>query len=352
MRPLRPRLGTPLEQTQLVDEQHQRKLRALGVTRVEELFGLIQSDPRATGRFLEVSNLAMLQNEAVREATPQLMRSMDRFQEPAFSLGAVPPSDVEIEQQASETTFFRYLEQEESRPAQVEREGVDLRRCFQPVRDQEKRGTCVAHSVVAIMECLFGRADRPADLSEQWLYWLCKERDGVPDDEGTRIDIALESSIDKGVCLEETWVYEGQPIPGNEGQGPPPADAEAHAANWTMTRWEELLPNRSVDAITNALDNERPVAVGVPVYDNWYSNPAANATGNIPMPLPLSILRGGHAMAIVGYDYDEEVPGGAGFIVRNSWGVDWAPESAIEPGYGVLPFPYVEQYGWGAFVVE
>jgi C1A family cysteine protease len=77
---------------------------------------------------------------------------------------------------------------------------------------------------------------------------------------------------------------------------------------------------------------------------------AANALGNIPMPLPFSLLKGGHAMCIVGYDFDPDVPGGAGLIVRNSRGTGWAPRSAIAPGYGVLPFPYVEQYGWGAFV--
>jgi C1A family cysteine protease len=153
------------------------------------------------------------------------------------------------------------------------------------------------------------------------------------------------------VCLEDLWPYNGEVMADNEGQGPPPKDAESDAAQRTIDDWGEL-DFRSTEAIKSALDERWPVAIGVPVYDNWYSNPAANAFGDIPMPLPLSLLRGGHAMCIVGYDYDPDVPGGAGFIVRNSWGAQWAPQSPIAPGYGVLPFPYVERYGWGAFVLR
>lgn len=355
MRNLKAQAGTTLAATGLLDQWHTEKLRALGVTTPEALFGLIQADPEATSQFLEVHDLAGLQNEALPHTEAQLMSAMDEFLKPDFALGAEPPDDVEVEERASPETFQKYVAQYSALAApaaEAEDDGIDITDCFPPIRNQEKRGTCVAHASVAMMECLLGRREEPQhDLSEQWLYWLCKERDGIPQKDGTLINIAMQACAGDGVCLEETWPYNPQPTPGSQGQGPPPPGAQQDASTRTMASFDELA-YRSSDAIKAALDEKLPVAIGVPVYDNWYSNPNVNATGEIAMPLPLSRLRGGHAMCVAGYDYDPEVAGGAGFIVRNSWGTGWAPRSAIAPGYGVLPFPYVEQYGWGAFVLR
>ena len=92
-----------------------------------------------------------------------------------------------------------------------------------------------------------------------------------------------------------------------------------------------------------------PDGLSVPVYENWYRNPATHTFGFIPMPLPTSVLEGGHAMCAVGYVLDNDFTGGGGFIVRNSWGASWAARSPIEAGYGILPFEYIDVYGWEAF---
>jgi C1A family cysteine protease len=104
-----------------------------------------------------------------------------------------------------------------------------------------------------------------------------------------------------------------------------------------------------IDESKSALDDGHPVAISVPVYDNWYSNPATHRYGFIPMPLPMSALKGGHAVVAAAYDYDPESSGGGCFIIRNSWGMGWGPSSPIEAGYGVLPFAYLAGYGWEAF---
>ena len=45
-----------------------------------------------------------------------------------------------------------------------------------PVKNQGERGTCVAFASVALREFLAGT---DSALSEQFLYWACKELDGV-----------------------------------------------------------------------------------------------------------------------------------------------------------------------------
>jgi C1A family cysteine protease len=111
----------------------------------------------------------------------------------------------------------------------------------------------------------------------------------------------------------------------------------------------EKLPERDPARLRSVLDEGRPVAISVPVYNSWYQNPDTHVFGFVSMPLPTSLLRGGHAMCIAGYDWDEGFAGGGYFILRNSWGATWAPESPLAPGYGALPFLYVEKYAWEAF---
>jgi len=221
--------------------------------------------------------------------------------------------------------------------------------CFGPVRNQQQRGTCVAHAVAAVLECQRKRLlGQDEDTSEQFIYWCTKSNDGHPDEEGTWIRVAAPTTGSSGACLEDMWPYNPTPIPGNERQDPPPDGAVADAANRLLNSPNDLGA-RNVDEIRKSLDEGRPVAISVPVYNNWYSNPAANALGLIPMPLANSVRRGGHAMCAMGYGYDPEFAGGGYFVLRNSWGTSWAPRSPIKPGYGAIPFLYIEKYGWEAW---
>jgi len=72
-------------------------------------------------------------------------------------------------------------------------------------------------------------------------------------------------------------------------------------------------------------------------------------TGKITLPLPGEVPAGGHSWCIVGYVDDEDVPGGGYFIVRNSWGTNWAVDSPEASGHGLMPYEYVERYAFEAF---
>jgi hypothetical protein len=151
-----------------------------------------------------------------------------------------------------------------------------------------------------------------------------------------------------GACEESVWPYNSAKVPNSEGQGPPPATAAPDALDHLLQEPVELDPRQPVP-IREALEAGRPAAISVPVYNNWYSNPAVNALGLIPMPLPNSVLKGGHAVCLAGYGWDPDFAGGGFFVVRNSWGTRWAPRSPVAPGYGAIPFLYVERYAWEAW---
>src|SRR5690348_5225320 len=86
---------------------------------------------------------------------------------------------------------------------------IDLRPLFPPVGDQGMRGTCVAFAVTSAHEIvLFKRTGTLHDLSEEALYWHCKQIDG-DQDSGTSFDSAAAALKQHGQPTEEKWPYDG-----------------------------------------------------------------------------------------------------------------------------------------------
>ncbi len=219
---------------------------------------------------------------------------------------------------------------------------------MQPVRDQGERGTCVAFASVALREFLLSKRD---DLSEQFMYWGCKELDGLPD-AGTYIHTAMTVFAQYGVCPESVWPYEPHQT-ASEGQGPPPRGARDAAQAFRLASARTVEPGLVLH-YKHVLAGEdgkggMPVTFGVLVFDSWYMSPETHRTGKITLPLPGEQPAGGHAMCVVGYVDDDTVPGGGYFIVRNSWGAKWAAESPEAPGHALMPYDYVERFAMEAF---
>ncbi len=224
---------------------------------------------------------------------------------------------------------------------------VDLTSKMSPIRNQGQRGTCVSFACTAVREYLTVTNGEQRDLSEQYLYWSCKQHDLLPGP-GTFIGVAMERLLVEGQCTEDIWPYNGVPVAGNEGQNPPPPDAAAKASAYRISSTQRV-PARSVDSLRQALANGSPVAFAVPVYTYWFTEPL-RTTGDIRLPLPTDHLEGGHAMCIVGYEDDPEIPGGGYFMIRNSWGTYWASKSSISAGYARLPYAYMQQYASAAHI--
>ncbi|MEA3337922.1 MAG: C1 family peptidase [Chloroflexota bacterium] len=325
--------GTPLTGIDGFPEDATDKLAELWITTAEELVGIArQEGVDGLSVFLdateeEVGALVDLANDAL----PDDVAMSDDVMEVA--LGAMDAA--EGEHPDDEPVSMAPLP-----PI------INLLPGMPAVRDQKNRGTCVAHACAAVREYLLGEDSTEDNLSEQFLYWACKQRDNWPG-EGTWIKYGMAILQDTGICAEGIWPYNPNPEAGNESQGPPPADAVGKAGNFKITGFSKTQP-RWTTKIREALADGKPVAFAVPVYNYWLTDPA-RTTGDLRMPMPTDSNIGGHAMAMVGYEDDPDVPGGGFFLIRNSWGTDWAADSPLQAGYARLPYQYIAMFGRSAY---
>ncbi|MBW3600586.1 MAG: C1 family peptidase [Planctomycetes bacterium] len=237
-----------------------------------------------------------------------------------------------------------------TRRATASRPGVSLVKKFPAVRDQKTRGTCVAFASVAFLEFHLSKkaGAKVARHAEQFVYWACKVSDGSPQMEGTYVSTARDVLKKRGACLNKTWKYNPLPLPHNESQAPPPTGAEEEAkhATWKLAK---VVPGKDPAAIRDVLDERRPVVLSVKTFASW-DYPTTADTGEIAMPFPGEVADGGHAICVVGYELNSDIPGGGAFIMRNSWGSSWAnPHGRFGAGNGTVYFDYVVKYGLEAF---
>jgi hypothetical protein len=101
-----------------------------------------------------------------------------------------------------------------------------------------------------------------------------------------------------------------------------------------------------VTDVENALLNNKPVLMGLNIYDNssytyfeglsttsYTYNPLTSA-GKLQKGCS---LLGGHATPIIGYVIDSTISGGGAFIVQNQWGTPWGAH-----GYYLMPFSVIQ----------
>ncbi|MCU1701347.1 MAG: hypothetical protein JWR34_7410 [Mycobacterium sp.] len=339
------KVGVPLEQADILDATQLRIAKALSVTTVEELAGLLLTAGDDVGSLLEGADLPQLAEQAMKMASYSVTDDLERARAASEDrgTGALPPSQFDAERLSE-----LFVDDVDLRPGDTsDKPEVFLESCLGPVRDQGRRGTCVAHAVVAVLECLEAhRLGARLDLSEQFLYWACKMNDRAPHQSGTWQREAVPLAVESGVCEERIWPYNPNPVAKNESHGPPPnqsaarSDAAGHLPNQGV-----FMNGSALDKLRTRLDDSHCLAISVPVFSNW-DTPTVEHEGHIPMPIPGQTPQGGHAMCVVGYGYSDEFLGGGYVIVRNSWGTTWAYRSPFGPGYGTLPFSYVSRYWW------
>jgi len=344
-----------LEPDQLFSAKIVQSLKEIHIDTLEDLYALFRIESMKdhfVSFFKEDQDVFQsVQAKATQEIHSDIIKWFDSavsFTPEQMTFGCNEPTDAMIQESEQimgpETDLdFMISELEASHVSHIH----DL----PPVRFQGDRGTCVAFGSVAVREFFDKKQDR---LSEQYLYWGAKMRDGKPGDSGTWIRFAMDCLKEEGVCLDREWHYNPE-IERSEHQGTPPDQAIKAAKAHRISEIIPINPKSVNDLRSVLLGNSRQkgriISFSVPVFDSWYKNPITSLTGRFPMPLPGEVHRGGHCMCLVGFKDDPEWPGGGFFILRNSWSEQWAKDNLYGAGYGVLPYKFMALYGWEAWTM-
>ena len=219
---------------------------------------------------------------------------------------------------------------------------IDLREWCPPIENQESLGSCTAQAGVALVEYFQIRSfGTHIDASRLFLYKTTRNLMRMTGDTGAYLRHTMGAMVLFGVPPEEYWPYVIEDFDNEPG-----TFCYAFAQNYQSISYYRLdppgtNPEELLGRIKTNLAAGLPSMFGFSVYS---SISQAETTGRIPYPAPGEWLRGGHAMAAVGYDDAVEIqntnPGGSqttgALIIRNSWGTEWGAQ-----GYGWLPYEYV-----------
>ena len=213
------------------------------------------------------------------------------------------------------------------------------------ILDQGQDGACTGFGLAATVNYLLWRSsgmtlqarDR---VSPRMLYQLARYYDEWPDEnyEGSSCRGALKGWQKHGVCSEALWPYS------LEGADyiPPKPGWERDAVKRPLGVYYRIEKQSVVD-LQSAINRTGAIFVSANVHEGWSGIGQKNGKGISHATLP-RIARsdqvlGGHAFALVGYNE-------FGFIVQNSWGMEWGAD-----GFAVLSYGDWVENGTDAWVV-
>ena len=202
---------------------------------------------------------------------------------------------------------------------------VDLSGKFSPVYDQGDLGSCTGNAWVGALEYEENiQQEAFVSFSRLFIYFNERLLEGdIDQDGGAEIRDGIKTLVRYGACSEGLWPYDIAKF-----KLKPSMEAYTEALNHKALQYSRV--EQTENAITHALAAGHPVVCGIMIYDSFESEEVAK-DGVVPMPKDGEACQGGHAVCIVGYDYNKKL-----FKFRNSWGPDWG-----DKGYFYLPFEYV-----------
>lgn len=210
--------------------------------------------------------------------------------------------------------------------------GVIRERLAARVKDQRDRPTCVAFAASSLHEywrdiVVSSQTQVTLDLSEEFLYYGCKKRDGLIGGSGTSLTAANKSLKVEGQCLEELHPYQSLNGPLQK----PSAMAFTDAA----TRILDGLVRRETkwDVLENDLRSEFPVIGVIEVFD---SARRVDGRGTLNVPLAVEKSLGLHAVLLL--EVESKLQEQA-VVFLNSWGRRWG-----DSGLGRFGEEYFKNY--------
>ena len=201
------------------------------------------------------------------------------------------------------------------------------------VKEQGDRPTCVAFAVSAFHEywcevVSSGKSAIGVDLSEEFLFYGCKQRDGLPvGSDGTTVLAASSWLRSDGQCIEALHPYRKTGgllvVPSAAAV----ADGKKRTLNSLKSRGSNL------DAVVEALGRGVPLVAVVEIFRSAY---LPGTGGMLAMPGPGDRKLGLHAVLLVEVDGDED---DRTTIFLNSWGVGWG-----DRGFGRFSEDYFDNH--------
>lgn len=219
---------------------------------------------------------------------------------------------------------------------------VDLRASWWAINSQENTGSCVgwatADGVVRWHMVKAGKIAQKQMLSPRHVWMASKETDSTTtrpesfiEAAGTMLKSAVDVARKAGVALMDDLPFHIQTkmYTGDENT------FYANCAQRKISAYFNL--HKNVTSWKTWLASNGPILAAFNVDSSW-DNAAAN-DGKIDT-FHSNTIRGGHAIAIVGYRADGR------FIVRNSWGTGWGDKGFgyVHPDYIAAAF-FNESYG-------
>jgi C1A family cysteine protease len=204
---------------------------------------------------------------------------------------------------------------------------VDLRKNCPPVYDQGQLGSCTANSIGAAVQFEQLKQKKKSFVpSRLFIYYNERVMEhSVNSDSGAQIRDGIKSVNKLGVCPETLWPYdEGK----KKFMEKPVTACYKEALKNQVVSYQRVM--QTLMQLKGCLADGYPFVFGFSVYDSFY-NDKVNKTGRMDLPGPKEKSEGGHAVMAAGYDDKIQC-----FIIRNSWGKDWA-----DKGYFYMPYAYI-----------
>ena len=215
----------------------------------------------------------------------------------------------------------------------------DLREDWWAIADQGQTGSCVgwasADSVCRWHFVKAARLDQKHLLSPRFIWMAAKETDRFNtrpttfiESEGTSLKTALDVARKFGLVLNRYLAFASGKLYRGEAQ-----TFYALAARRKITAYFNL--DRNLSQWRSWLATKGPILTRLDVDATW--DDATFTNGNLD-DYQADTIRGGHAVALVGYTPDR-------FIVRNSWGTSWGDKGFAYASLSYAQAAFTEAYG-------
>jgi Papain family cysteine protease len=215
----------------------------------------------------------------------------------------------------------------------------DLRQAWWKISDQGSTGSCVGWaSADGVLRWHFVKAGRLAKterVAPRFQWMAAKETDAFTqqpttfiDSDGTSLKAALDIARRYGAVRETVLPFDSGKLYGGDVKS-----FYALAAQLKINAYFNL--GTDLVAWKAWLATNGPILTRLGVDATW--DDAPKTKGNLDLYKPKTV-RGGHAVALVGYTADR-------FIVRNSWGTGWGDKGFAYASSAYAQAAFTEAYG-------